>query len=342
MNNKKMSPGLDEQIRQQIEAWRKREACTEELLDRCDRLADVNPLLGVWGLFDTIRSGRRLYKRYLRSRFGYKVGSKDFKSTTRDRFIRPQRLPNNAEENTLYTFMFAEWAAYEGAFIVLMPTLERELTRPDTDEYRALRKECRRILLGVYGAVVAKLRLSRSYADNRLHASVCGEREIAWFSGWVAAQTSLERNQRLARSLKEVSNSAFGGFLQELPGTTLIELDNLVRKTEQPSKLARRVARHLEKAGSQAINQKPGKIVQADYTSDGTIDETTLEEFVAKEKLETLRASTKLSAREDQVLELMLKDYLDREIACELGINEGSVKTTKFRMREKLTQAAGR
>jgi DNA-directed RNA polymerase specialized sigma24 family protein len=152
----------------------------------------------------------------------------------------------------------------------------------------------------------------------------------------------LERNQRLAHSLKEVSKSAFARLLQELPATTLIELDNLVREAEQPSKLARRVTRHLEKAGSEAINQRPGKIVQSDYISDETTDKTTLEEFAAKEKLEALRASTKLSAREDQVLELMLRDYLDREIACELGIDEGSVKTTKFRMRQKLKQAAGR
>ncbi len=90
-----------------------------------------------------------------------------------------------------------------------------------------------------------------------------------------------------------------------------------------------------------SINQRPGKIVQTDHISDETTDKTTLEEFAAKEKLEALRASTKLSAREDQVLELILKDYLDREIACELGIDEGSVKTIKFRMRQKFKEVAG-
>ncbi len=79
----------------------------------------------------------------------------------------------------------------------------------------------------------------------------------------------------------------------------------------------------------EAINLKLGKVVQSDYISDETTDETTLEEFAAKEQLEALRVSAKLSAREDQVLELILKDYLDREIACELGIDEGSVKTIK-------------
>ena len=342
LNTRNKSSDLNEQVYQQIKVWRTREASVEELLKKSDELADVNPLLGVWSLFDLIRSGRRLYRRYLRSRFGYQTGSKGFNSTTVDRLVRPERMYSNDKEFTLFVFRFAEWAAYEGAFIMLMPDLQEKGSYTDQDTYRAWRTKCRRALLEVYGATIAKMRLSKSYADNRLDGSVSREPEIIWFSGWIASQISLQRNQRLAHSLREASNSAFPRLLQELPATTLIELDNLIREAQQPSKLVRRVTRHLEKAGSEAINHKPGKIVHSDYLSDETMGKTTLEEFVAKEKLETLRASTKLSAREDQVLELMLKDLLDREIASKLGIEGGSVKTLKFRIRQKLKRAAGR
>jgi len=98
----------------------------------------------------------------------------------------------------------------------------------------------------------------------------------------------------------------------------------------------------LEKGGNQlGYLQRSGKLV-ADESSDAPMEEPMLKEFLLKEQVHALRVSAKLSAREDQVLELMLKGRLDREIAQELRVAEGSVKTTKFRMRQKLSKAAGR
>ncbi len=341
LNKSNTFSDLNERVRQQMKVWRAREASVEELLKKSDELADVNPLLGIWSLFDLIRSGRRLYGRYLRSRFGYKVGSKDFNSTRVDRLIRPERMYSNDEEFTLFVLRFAEWAAYEGAFIMLMPDLQEKGACTDQDTYRAWRAKCRCALLEVYGATIAKMRLSKSYADKCLDGSVSREPEIIWFSGWVGAQISLGRNRRLNYSLEEVSTSARTGLLQELPATTLIELDRLVKEGKQPSKLRNYVTQHLEKAGSQAAYlQREGKLATDDL-SDAATDEIRLEEFMAKERLEALRASANLSTREDQVLELMLKDLRDREIASNLGIAEGSVKTLKHRVREKLKGAAG-
>ncbi len=341
LNKRNTFSDLNEQVRQQMKVWRAREASVEELLKKSDELADVNPLLGAWSLFDLIRNGRRLYGRYLRSRFGYKVGSKDFNSTRVDRLVRPERMYSNDEELTLFVLRFAEWAAYEGAFIMLMPDLQEKGACTDQDTYRAWRSKCRRALLQVYGATIAKMRLSKSYADKRLDSSLSREPEIIWFSGWVGAQISLQRNLRLKYSLEKEGHSPFSKLLQELPATTLIETDNLVREEEKPTKLVSRVTKHLANNGSGTPELARDKELASSDLASVTIAEPMLEAFSAKEKLEALRASTKLSKREDQVLELMLKDQLDREIASNLGIAEGSLKSLKHRVREKLKGAAG-
>jgi hypothetical protein len=54
LNKRNKSFDLYEEVDKQISVWHNREACVEVLLKKSDELADVNPLLGVWGLFDLI------------------------------------------------------------------------------------------------------------------------------------------------------------------------------------------------------------------------------------------------------------------------------------------------
>jgi DNA-directed RNA polymerase specialized sigma24 family protein len=206
--------------------------------------------------------------------------------------------------------------------------------------YRAVRETCKQAMGTLNDLMISKL-LSDSYADGRLKDWISGEEAIAWFSARVATKTSLQVNRRLKQSLKEESNSPFSKLIWELPGTVRIELEDLVREGEPPSALARRVAKHLEELGGQSAKlQRKGKLVEGE-SSDITTNESMLEEFLAKEELEELRISSGLSERECQVLELMLAQYNGKEIAEKLEISQGSVKTYKRRLCEKLRQAAG-
>ncbi len=331
---------LEVAVRKHIGEWRRRQAFINNLLQESERETTNDPVSSAERLFVRVASMRDSVERYLFGRYGFEAARLGAQAIG-DYLERSELSPGTPKQWADFWTARIHWVALEVAVIRMCDVVE-EAPRLDKDCYRAMRKECEQSLMHLFGCLMAAYFLRTSYEKKRLDELVSEKEILGYLAGWVGAQISLGRNQRLAHSLKEVSNSAFARLLQELPATTLIELDNLVREAAQPSELSRRVTRHLEKAGSEAINQKPGKIVQADHVLDEAINKTPLEEFAAKEKLEALRASTKLSAREDQVLELMLKDYLDREIACELGIDEGSVKTTKFRMREKLTRAAGR
>ncbi len=331
---------FEEVVRKHMEEWRGRQGFIDELLKESECEAAKDPVLGIHLLFARVTRMRNSVEHHLSSHYGFEA-TRLGAQAIRDYLEGSERSPSTPKERAYFWAARINYMALEVA-VARMCDLVEEAPCLDKATFRAMRKECEHCLLHLFGCLIATYLLRTSYEKKRLDELVSEKEILGFLTGWVATQISLERNQRLAHSLKEVSKSAFARLLQELPATTLIELDNLVREAEQPSKLARRVTRHLEKVGSEAINQRPGKIVQSDYISDETTDKTTLEEFAVKEKLEALRASTKLSAKEDQVLELMLKDYLDREIAQELGVDEGSVKTTKFRMRQKLKQAAGR
>ncbi len=326
-------------VRKHIQEWRRRQAFINNLLQESEREATNDPVSGIERLFVRFTSMRDSVEGYLFGRYGFEAARLGAQAI-RDYLETSERSPSGPKEWADFWTARIHWMALEVAVIRMCDVVE-EAPRLDKDCYRAMRKECEQSLMHLFGCLMAAYFLRTSYEKKRLDELVSEKEILGYFAGWVGAQISLGRNQRLAHSLKEVSNSAFARLLQELPATTLIELDNLVREAAQPSELARRVARHLEKGGNQSgYLQRRGKLVE-DESSDAPMEEPMLKEFLLKEQVHALRVSAKLSAREDQVLELMLKDYLDREIASRLGVDEGSVKTTKFRMRKKLKQAAG-
>jgi len=326
-------------VRKHIEEWRRRQAFINNLLQESEREATNDPVSGIKRLFVRVRSMRDSVERYLFGRYGFEAARLGAQAIG-DYLERSELSPGTPKEWADFWTARIHWMTLEVAVTRMCDVVE-EAPRLDKDCYRAMRKECEQSLMHLFGCLIAAYFLRTSYEKKRLDKLVSEKEILGFLAGWVGAQISLGRNQRLAHSLKEVSTFARTGLLQELPATTLIELDRLVKEGKQPSKLRNYVTQHLEKAGSQAAYlQREGKLA-ADGLSDATIGKSGLEEFMAKEKLEALRASANLSAREDQVLELMLKDQLDREIASNLGIAEGSVKTLKHRVREKLKEAAG-
>ncbi len=373
LNERRPFLNIDEEIHGQRTLWRERKAYINGLLKEPDRLANEDPKFGIYALFHVVAAGRRLYRRYLLSRFGYKAPSMDFDYIygsglfKPERFVRPERLPTSAGEAEYFTQALLEWAAWESAFVSIHQAA-KEASGPNKDTFQAMRKRCLERHLHVPNELQVKWLLRKSYEDKHIDDVVGEERAITWLSGWVGAPLINPQRipLRLERSLKEEHNNAPDRLLQELPATTLIECDDLVQAGEEPLLLRRRVVRHLEKAGSTSVNQKPGKIVTGDYLSDmeqrgeqsakskkrgkleasdlpyATSDELILEEFFAKEYLEAAKASGTISEGEYQALERTRRGDLDREIADDLNVTEGTVKKQKSRGREKLRKAEGR
>jgi hypothetical protein len=317
----------------------KQEAVLNRMLKEPDQWASIDPRLGIYYLLKRVINHRRLCRRYLRSCYGYEVPVLRNNNITAGRFLRPERLPRNEKEATWLVIWWSEWAAREVAFHG-MCTILLEDERRDKDTYRAVREACKQAM-GTLNDFKTSLLLDGSYADGRLEDWLVDPEVIAWFSARVAMKTSLQANLRLKHSLEEESKSPFSKLLEELPGTVPIELDNLVREGKPPSALARRVAKHLEELGGQSAKLQRKERLAEGEVSDLPTNEPMLEEFLLKEELEELRISSGLSEREYQVLELMLEQYTEEEIAEKLEISKGSVKTYKLRLREKLKQAAG-
>jgi hypothetical protein len=334
---------FDKEIRKHMGRERivdsKQEAVLNKMLEEPDQWASKDPRLSIYYLLERVINHRKLARRYLRSCYGYKVPVLRNNNITAGRFLRPERLPRNEKEAAWLVIWWSEWAAREVAFHG-MCTVLLEDERRDKDTYQAVREACKQAM-GTLNDFKTSLLLDGSYAGGRLEDWLVDPEVIAWFSARVAMKTSLRVNLRLKHSLEEESKSPFSKLLEDLPGTVPIELDNLVRRAEPPSALALRVAKHLEKLGGQSANlQRKGKLAEGEVP-DLTTNEPLLEEFVAKEELEQLRISSGLSERECQVLELMLEQCTEEEIAEKLKVSKGSVKTFKHRALTKLRQAAG-
>jgi hypothetical protein len=315
----------------------KQEAVLNKMLKKADEWANVDPRLGIYNLLKTVIRFRRLSRRYLRSCYGYKVPVLG-NNPTAGRFLRPERSPGNGKETAWFVAWWSEWAALEITFHAMCTALIEDEHR-DIDTYRAVRETCKQGM-GRLNDFKISLLLHPSYAQGRLKDWLLEPEVVAWFSAQVAMKTSLDRNRRLKHSLKEVSDSPFSRLKMELPGAVPIELDTLVREGKPSSALVGRVARHLEASGSQSANlQRKGKLAEGE-SFDLTTDEPMLEEFLLKERLEAVRVSAGLSKREYQVLELVLKDLPESEIASQLRIHSGSVKQLKHRALTKLKEAA--
>ena len=177
--------------------------------------------------------------------------------------------------------------------------------------------------------------LAHSYRNKRLDPALTHALGAAWISSWVGAQISLQSNPRLKYALEKGGYSARPKLWQELPATTLIECDNIVREEKKVTDLVNSVSTHLANTGSGTPeNDRDNRLAIQDLSA-VTTEETMLEEFLLKEELSTRIASLKLSKRELEVLQLVREGYRYKEIAIELDIDEGTVKTHMHRIRKK-------
>lgn len=338
--NRRLKPyDLEKAVCDNVTYWHKRAAEVRQILRASDQKAREHPALGIYYLLVVLISKRRLLRRYIRSRFGYSVDD--------HRVVKPERFPKKSADEGLWLAACFEWIIWEIAFKLTYPTVTRaeEASCLDKDTYQRVRESFVFHIERMPGIHASNLMLDRSHSDEHVAIEALEETQIAWLSGWVGSQISLQCNRRLKHSLEEMSDSQPSmspqdRLLRELPATTVIELENLQRDGERYSHLARRVARHLEKGGNQSdYLQRKGKLATASW-SDAPMGEPMLEAFLLKEEINALRARAHLPTREDQVLELMLRGHLDREIADILKMAEGSVKSLKSRIRQRLKAAA--
>lgn len=338
MNSRHEPYDLDNAVRDNVAYWHGRTAWTRQFIRAADQQASEHPALGMYYLFAVIIDRRKFLRRYIRSCFGYSV---------KGRIVKPERFPKKIADKSRLLACYAEWATWEIAFEFTYPivTCAEEASCWDKDTYQKVRESFILTLEQMPSTNYMTLILNRSNSEERVDVKALNKTQIAWLSGWVGSKTSLQRNRRLKYALDEMSDSqplsSHDRLLRELPATTLIELEDLQRDGERFSQLPRRVARHLEKEGNQSdYLLREGKL-ETSGCSDVANAEPMLETFLLKEEINAFRTRAHLSAREDQVLELILKGHIDREIACKLGIEEGSIKTLKFRLRQKLKRAAG-
>lgn len=107
---------LREEIRERREEWHKRKAAVERLLEEPVQLAREDPASGIAALFTLTKCVRRMYRRCLRSRFGYRVWATDYPflehgALKPERIIKPGRLPRNIVEEKSFTTVLTEWVA---------------------------------------------------------------------------------------------------------------------------------------------------------------------------------------------------------------------------------------
>ena len=187
------------------------------------------------------------------------------------------------------------------------------------------------------------------------------QRATMELAGWVVANTSLSKNKRLKAALSTGTGSPFENLLQEASAATFVEWS--AGGPEEFKNLVNRVTQRLEEEGSQAAYlEARGKLADtpsATAQAHGA-DEHALEEFLLREELSTVEDGDDLSQeRQTQILELLVNEadlseqegriirlsligYKQRDIAHDLGVTEGTVKTAKHRALNKLKQAAGR
>lgn len=333
---------FDKKIREHQEEFRQKtareKAVVGKMLEESDRRASTDPSLGISYLLETIMDFRDALKSWLRDEFGYEVPPLSIKTTT-SRFVVPDRVPDDAKEVALFIVLLGEAAAKELA-LSRMASVLKKTTCLDKDTYQAMREECIKGLRAVHDLQVGMmLALSNSYTEGRLADVLKGKEYIAWFAGSLRAQ--LKMYGRLKHSLEELGGSPGSRLLKELPAVTLIELDELVQEGSPPTELRNRVADHLADMRQRPLSQKEREKLVALDRPESQPSEPLSQEFLAKEEMNRLIASANLTEREFRILELRLEGKLYRAIGDELGITEGTVKTTMSNVSKKLRQAAG-
>lgn len=320
--NKRSKPfDFHQEIRAQISAWhsirRELEDVLKEDLSDAEAWARKHPALGIDYLFHTLTWRRRLRRRLLWSRFGYKV-PRIWPYPLEGRFVKLERLPRNDKEVTLLRRTWCALAAEEASFYS-MSRVVQDAPRVDKDTFRTVCREFKRSVLEPTTLDV-ELLLRKSYEDQRLDERIKDEQLIAELSSWVGAQISLKHHKRLEHALKETNKSAFSALLQELPGATLHELDRLVREGVPPDKLRNRVVEHLANVESTwAKLNRLGERPTSDL-SNISADDWLLEDFLAREALAGDRVAGKISEREYQVLEQTRREDSGPEIASDLEV----------------------
>jgi len=313
-------------VRAHTERWRE----WEELLDGFSRqveeldddgLAAAYQLVGMTVVGKVHELKDRLYQRYgilIEPERGVTVAER-----VRGMRLTQEGLPAFCEDVTDYIF----WVALQHDMVEAMRASE-DRCESQISQFRAgVCAVCQAwldIQIKLMGAAMFEMPLDAQHlAASQL------------LSGWAASRIRLFGRLRVALGSSGRSPQAMK--LLELPGAVIAAWSKRSGKeplTGRESTLSE-VARELQELGNES--ELAAKI-QDEYPQPAE-DAAAREE--ARQELDQLRQRAGLSPREAEVFALMMKEASEKEIAAELDVCQGTVKSFKSRLREKLRKAAG-
>lgn len=316
---------LAKQVKAEWEIWRTVVTQQERQEQESSKAGnDIETLVGLFlALLDTSLTKRQVYYRYVRRRFHYDVVLGRWLSSI------PQRVATPAEAQTLRGG--AQAFAYHSAII-----------------WAGLRAVFEGQAAGMDATIILAQAIQWIYRANReippqlvaaltesAHSAV-QEAATLQLAGWAATQLSLS-NARLQAILVTEDKSAFTTLMEWLPARVLLAWKDR-HPLETLEVFNKRIRRYVLEDAPQGPSRNTRHILLHDEPS---VEEMWVHEEIRREmNLDNLTARATLAPRETEIWAMVRQNIPYAEIATRLQIEEGTVKATMFRVREKLRKAA--
>jgi DNA-binding CsgD family transcriptional regulator len=267
------------------------------------------------------------YVNYLLTRFGVQYRVRSIGHEFRFRrysVVNTWRTPRTRREESLYETTRHHIMKLEAIISVLLAAAEKADATPEGEE-RALSEtflRCLRRIPTLYGVDM----LRAQDPDLQCGATLA-------LSAWLRVFISTGKAPRLKRALADEDTTLF----EALPPAAIVgfadwDTNEPLRPGTGKTSLVSRVSAHLSDRGHEAT-LRPEDVVAEPPSETSAADEVTeraLAEFTLREGRRAV-----LSKREYQIVELILQNFTEAEIAEKLGIALGTVKKTRSRVRHK-------
>jgi DNA-binding CsgD family transcriptional regulator len=300
----------------------------EEALAQFEEAANRDPVWFAKGILKCVAiicQEHNDYVNYLLHRFGvqYRVRliGPEFRFRT-IRVVNPRRTPRTRGDRFLYETARHQIMKLEAIISVLLAAVEKAGATHESED-RALSEtflRCFRRTPVLYG-----VDMQRAEDPNLRRGATLA------LSAWSAVFISRGKAPRLKRALADEDTTLF----EALPPAAFVSFadwdpNEPLRPGTGKTSLVSRVSAHISDWGHEAT-LRPERVVAEPPSETSAADEVTeraLAEFALREGRRAV-----LSEREYQIVELILQNFTEAEIAEKLGIAVGTVKKTRSRVR---------
>lgn len=271
------------------------------------------------------------YARYVEHEWGYDL------LASPPRALPGAKMPRNAAEEQAFcgavlSFLILRWAYWSIAADVPHTPIERR----GTIAVRAMLEACQQ-----FPSLLSDFITIFPFESVRLAATL-------GMSGWARTKLSLQKNKRLERAA-QLEAGVFdqrweSALRQALPSAVTLAAHELNPEVFDHESFINRIAEEIADVLPEQGKRMTRKSVT--HLSDATSRFAAEQEFIAREEavnartdLRDLETRAGLAQREQSIWELDSQGLTGGEIAERLGIAEGTVKGTLFRVRKKLDAA---